>query len=334
MDLELFVFFDQSSVIFLCGFGALHLLRSEVLKESFKIYCAINDGIINLVDKYFEMPRHEAMKALDIYKRSGQQETKMGFYCLTPPPTKAMKRLEDLGASSFILDLRDNLGGLVQAGIEIAKLFLNQGETVIYAIGRDPQYQKNIIAETALLITAPVIQLRLSQRFSCLSMEPEDETHLVSWKSQLEEDMKMIQYQDNKNHIIEVLAANDLDCDDLGSICAADTMVLGNYIEEIVVSAVSYHLMNNKDPEYGHGKLVISSSRKDAPKDEAVAVKPETKVGSTVPEASTLTEASASTVKDAGNPARQHQKLCEISPDNEFEKRTRPEVIPASEIGN
>ncbi|GMP95139.1 hypothetical protein CsSME_00044300 [Camellia sinensis var. sinensis] len=207
--------------------------------------------------------------------------------------------------------------------------------------------------------------------------------------------MKMIQYQDNKNHIIEVLAANDLDCDDLGSICAADTMVLGNYIEEIVVSAVSYHLMNNKDPEYGHGKLVISSSSlshglsifqegkssgkdtlkleaqtepfMDAPKDEAVALKPETKVGSTVPEASTLTEASASTVKDAGNPACQHQKLwwdllilyhwfynslciyastctsafhvkiadtfLEISPDNEFEKRTRPEVIPASEIG-
>ncbi|GMP71879.1 hypothetical protein CsSME_00030129 [Camellia sinensis var. sinensis] len=72
--------------------------------------------------------------------------------------------------------------------------------------------------------------------------------------------MKMIQYQDNKNHIIKVLTANDLDCDDLGSICAADTMVLGNYIEEIVVSAVSYHLMNNKDPEYGHEKLVILSS--------------------------------------------------------------------------
>ncbi|KAI3910370.1 hypothetical protein MKX01_034764 [Papaver californicum] len=44
-----------------------------VLKESFKIYCAINDGIINLVDKFFEMPRHEAMKALDIYRRAGQQ---------------------------------------------------------------------------------------------------------------------------------------------------------------------------------------------------------------------------------------------------------------------
>ncbi|CAN1847166.1 Carboxyl-terminal-processing peptidase 1, chloroplastic [Linum perenne] len=43
----------------------------------------------------------------------------------------AMKRLQDMGASYFILDLRDNRGGLVQAGIEVAKLFLNEGETVL-----------------------------------------------------------------------------------------------------------------------------------------------------------------------------------------------------------
>lgn len=90
---------------------------------------------------------------------------------------------------------------------------------------------------------------------------PEDETYLVSWKSQLEEDIRKIQFQDNKNHIAEVLAANDIECDDLGSICHADTMVLSNYIDEIVVSAISYHLMNNKDPEYRNGKLVISSNR-------------------------------------------------------------------------
>lgn len=90
---------------------------------------------------------------------------------------------------------------------------------------------------------------------------PEDENHLVSWKSQLEEDMKMIQFKDNKNHIIEVLAANDLDCDDLDSICMADTIVLSSYIEEIVVSAISYHLMNTKEPDYRNGKLVISSTR-------------------------------------------------------------------------
>ncbi|KDP38084.1 hypothetical protein JCGZ_04727 [Jatropha curcas] len=52
-----------------------------VLKESFKIYCAINDGIINLVDKFFEMPRHEAVTALDVYKRAGQQAVSLSdFY--------------------------------------------------------------------------------------------------------------------------------------------------------------------------------------------------------------------------------------------------------------
>lgn len=90
---------------------------------------------------------------------------------------------------------------------------------------------------------------------------PEDENHLVSWKSQLEEDMKMMQAKDNRNHIMEVLSANDLDCDDLDSINVADTMVLGNYIEEIVVSAVSYHLMNNEDTDYRNGKLIISLKR-------------------------------------------------------------------------
>ncbi|KAF9613327.1 hypothetical protein IFM89_006837 [Coptis chinensis] len=52
-----------------------------VLKESFKIYCAINDGIINLMDMYFEMTRHDAIKALNIYKRAGQQAENLAeFY--------------------------------------------------------------------------------------------------------------------------------------------------------------------------------------------------------------------------------------------------------------
>ncbi|XP_047320671.1 putative clathrin assembly protein At5g57200 [Impatiens glandulifera] len=52
-----------------------------ILKESFKIYCAINDGIINLVDMFFDMPRHEAVKALNIYKRAGQQAENLAeFY--------------------------------------------------------------------------------------------------------------------------------------------------------------------------------------------------------------------------------------------------------------
>ncbi|XP_031110871.1 carboxyl-terminal-processing peptidase 1, chloroplastic [Ipomoea triloba] len=71
----------------------------------------------------------------------------------------AMKRLQGMGASSFVLDLRDNLGGLVQAGVEIAKLFLNEGETITYTVGRDPQYTRSIVAEAPPLITTPVIIL-------------------------------------------------------------------------------------------------------------------------------------------------------------------------------
>lgn len=71
----------------------------------------------------------------------------------------AMKRLQDLGAAYFVLDLRDNFGGLVQAGIEISKLFLNKGDTVIYTVGRDPQSQNIITAESSSLVTTPVIVL-------------------------------------------------------------------------------------------------------------------------------------------------------------------------------
>ncbi|XP_010915762.1 uncharacterized protein [Elaeis guineensis] len=180
--------------------------------------------------------------------------------------------------------------------------------------------------------------------------QPEDETKLVSWKSQIEEDMKILRFQDNRNHITEVLAANDLDCDDLGSICLADTMVLSKYIEEIVVSAVSYHLMNNKDPEYRNEKLVISSkslshalnifqenelSGKDTLKLEA-NVEPMKKAGKeedTAVSTKSETKSEALPPENKSESEKSVQKDGEVAPDNEFEKRIRPEVIPANEIG-
>ncbi|CAK8532893.1 unnamed protein product [Lathyrus sativus] len=175
---------------------------------------------------------------------------------------------------------------------------------------------------------------------------PEDETHLGSWKGQLEEDMKVIKFQDTRNHIAEVLTENDIDCDDLNSICHADTMILSNYIEEIVVSAISYHLMNTKEPEYRNGKLVISSNSlshglslfqegkssgnlktNDSNKENAGE---DIIVGTKAPENKGETEKSVPVTKKEGEnstPAK-----AEV-PDNEFEKRIRPEVIPANEIG-
>ncbi|KAF8113180.1 hypothetical protein N665_0055s0044 [Sinapis alba] len=181
---------------------------------------------------------------------------------------------------------------------------------------------------------------------------PEDESQLLSWKNRLEDDMKMIQFRDNKNHIAEVLAANDIQCDDLASIYHADTMCLSNHIEEIVVSAISYHLIHTKEPDYRNGKLVISSkslshglsifqeggsrsfeldtNTDSKRKGGEVCSKSESKPESSSPENKNELEKSLPSNKN-DNPSP--PKAPEVVPDNEFEKRIRPEVIPANEIG-
>ncbi|KAM5554075.1 putative clathrin assembly protein [Rosa sericea] len=50
---------------------------SMVAGESAKLYAAITDGIVNLVDKFFEMQRDDAVKALEIYKKSGSQAERL-----------------------------------------------------------------------------------------------------------------------------------------------------------------------------------------------------------------------------------------------------------------
>ncbi|BFG40147.1 hypothetical protein CerSpe_264210 [Prunus speciosa] len=59
----------------------VQLALQMVASESIKIYQAISDGTVNLVDKFFEMQRHDAVKALDIYRRAGQQAERLSeFY--------------------------------------------------------------------------------------------------------------------------------------------------------------------------------------------------------------------------------------------------------------
>ncbi|KAI3831058.1 hypothetical protein MKX03_007890 [Papaver bracteatum] len=54
---------------------------SLVAIESIRLYAAINDGILNLVDKFFEMQQHDALRALEIYKRAVNQTEKLSeFY--------------------------------------------------------------------------------------------------------------------------------------------------------------------------------------------------------------------------------------------------------------
>ncbi|XP_057967634.1 putative clathrin assembly protein At5g35200 [Malania oleifera] len=59
----------------------IQLALSMVASESIKIHNAISDGTVNMVDKFFEMQRHDALRALDIYRRAGQQAERLSeFY--------------------------------------------------------------------------------------------------------------------------------------------------------------------------------------------------------------------------------------------------------------
>ncbi|KAL2502406.1 putative clathrin assembly protein [Forsythia ovata] len=53
---------------------------SIVAAESVRLYVAITDGVLNLVDKFFEMHRHDAVKALEIYQKSGDQAERLSEF--------------------------------------------------------------------------------------------------------------------------------------------------------------------------------------------------------------------------------------------------------------
>lgn len=89
----------------------IRLALSMVAAESTKINNAISHATINLVDKFFEMQRHDAIKALEIYRRAVQQSEMLsefyevcrsigirlgeGFIKIEQPPSSFLIAMED-----------------------------------------------------------------------------------------------------------------------------------------------------------------------------------------------------------------------------------------------
>jgi carboxyl-terminal processing protease len=69
----------------------------------------------------------------------------------------AISSLEKKGAAAYILDLRNNPGGLLQAGIEVARQWLNSG-TIVYTVNRQG-IQGNFEAAGVALTEDPLVIL-------------------------------------------------------------------------------------------------------------------------------------------------------------------------------
>jgi len=69
----------------------------------------------------------------------------------------AIAQLDRQGAASYILDLRNNPGGLLQAGIDIARLWLDDA-TVVYTVNRDG-IQDSFFAHGQALTDKPLVVL-------------------------------------------------------------------------------------------------------------------------------------------------------------------------------
>jgi carboxyl-terminal processing protease len=61
---------------------------------------------------------------------------------------RALRLLREKGATSVILDIRDNPGGLLDQAIAVSNLFLAKGQLVVYTRGRSKRDESNYITET------------------------------------------------------------------------------------------------------------------------------------------------------------------------------------------
>lgn len=61
---------------------------------------------------------------------------------------KALRTLKEQGATSYVLDIRDNPGGLLDMAFAVPNLFLKKGQMVVYTKGRFKRDESSYITET------------------------------------------------------------------------------------------------------------------------------------------------------------------------------------------
>jgi carboxyl-terminal processing protease len=78
--------------------------------------------------------------------------------------SEVVKTLSGQGATGFVIDLRDNVGGYLNAALEVASLFLPSGQPVVLIEGRGEHRARHTIGANP--VTAPLVVLANSRTAS------------------------------------------------------------------------------------------------------------------------------------------------------------------------
>jgi carboxyl-terminal processing protease len=73
---------------------------------------------------------------------------------------KALRKLKESGATSILLDIRDNPGGLLDQAFAVSNLFLKKGQLVVFTRGRFKRDESNYITEQeSAYVQTPLVVL-------------------------------------------------------------------------------------------------------------------------------------------------------------------------------
>lgn len=73
--------------------------------------------------------------------------------------TIPMIPMQSEGVKGLVLDLRDNPGGVVSAGVDVARLLLKDGDVFCYALQRDAPEEEARLGDTRDLFQGPMVSV-------------------------------------------------------------------------------------------------------------------------------------------------------------------------------
>lgn len=118
-------------------------------------------GVIEMIELRREnIPIRTVKDAFPVSPSAAYLDLTVGFGYSTPDEVKAaIKKLSAQGMDSLIIDLRSNRGGLVDAAVKIAEMFLPQGSAILSEKGRYPDDNLFYKSQNPDPISVPIVLL-------------------------------------------------------------------------------------------------------------------------------------------------------------------------------